>query len=155
MYFGCYVPEPDDEYIISATAGDLDNGEPTMSYTAYKRVDQKVKPISTTQPRGAQVRRTIPVDPLISLPELSPISPAFIPSSRLTAERLKELEINTTGFLLPEEEKLFEHVMDLNQNALAFEDIERGTLSDEYFSPYVIPTVPHTPWEDRNIPIPP
>ncbi|KAJ6631987.1 hypothetical protein B0H10DRAFT_1937718 [Mycena sp. CBHHK59/15] len=54
MYFGCYVPEPDDEYIISATAGDLDNREPTMSYTAYKRVDQKVKPISTTQPRGAQ-----------------------------------------------------------------------------------------------------
>ncbi|KAI0038539.1 DNA/RNA polymerase, partial [Auriscalpium vulgare] len=33
--------------------------------------------------------------------------------------------------------------------------MERGTLRDDYFSPYVIPTVPHPPWQEKNIPIPP
>jgi hypothetical protein len=45
--------------------------------------------------------------------------------------------------------------MELNQQALAFEDSERGTFKDEYFSPYKIATVPHVPWEYKNIPIPP
>src|SRR6267378_4241260 len=33
--------------------------------------------------------------------------------------------------------------------------MERGTLKDSYFSPYIIPTIPHSPWEYKNIPIPP
>jgi hypothetical protein len=45
--------------------------------------------------------------------------------------------------------------MILNEEALAFEDSERGTFKDSYFSPYKIPMVPHTPWEYKNIPIPP
>jgi hypothetical protein len=36
-----------------------------------------------------------------------------------------------------------------------FEDSERGTFHDDYFSPYKIATVPHVPWEYKNIPIPP
>jgi hypothetical protein len=43
----------------------------------------------------------------------------------------------------------------LNEKALAFEDPERGTLRESYFPPYIIPTVPHIPWEFKNIPIPP
>jgi len=45
--------------------------------------------------------------------------------------------------------------MTLNDQALAFDDSERGSLSEEYFSPYKIATVPHTPWRARNYPIPP
>jgi hypothetical protein len=45
--------------------------------------------------------------------------------------------------------------MVLNEDAIAFEDTERGTLKDSYFSPYIVPTVPHIPWEYKNIPIPP
>ena len=56
-------------------------------------------------------------------------------------ERLVELNINATGFLWPEEEKLFQHMMKINETAIAFEDIER-------------PTIPHLPWEYQNIPIP-
>ena len=33
--------------------------------------------------------------------------------------------------------------------------IERETLKESYFSPYIIPTIPHLPWEYKNIPIPP
>jgi hypothetical protein len=68
---------------------------------------------------------------------------------------LKTLEINKDGFLSKEEEQLFVRVMELNQKALAFEDSERGTFRDDYFSPYKIATVPHVPWEYKNIPIPP
>ena len=131
--------------------------EPTLeanAYTMYKRVDQKIKPVSTRMPPEASVTRTIPEDPLVSLSELPFHPPDFTPTNKLTTERLASLEIND-GFLLPEEEKLFTHVMQLNERALAFEDIERGTLSDKYFSDYVIPTVPHQPWEYRNMPIPP
>lgn len=38
---------------------------------------------------------------------------------------------------------------------LAFVETDRGTIREDYFSPYVMPTISHTPWEERNIPIPP
>jgi hypothetical protein len=43
----------------------------------------------------------------------------------------------------------------LNQLSIAFEEDERGTLKESYFSPYIIPTIAHAPWEYKNIPIPP
>jgi hypothetical protein len=43
----------------------------------------------------------------------------------------------------------------LNEEALAFEDKDRGMLKESYFSDYIMPTVLHTPWEFKNIPIPP
>jgi transposase InsO family protein len=125
------------------------------SFTAYKRVDKKVKPVSTTFPEEARVRRQIPVDPLKSLTPLSKRPPEFTPTSHITQERLDLLNINASKFLSKEEEKLFIQVMMNNEKALAFVDIERGTLKESYFSPYIIATVPHTPWEYKNIPIPP
>jgi len=44
--------------------------------------------------------------------------------------------------------------MKINETGIAFEDIERGTLKELYFSPYIIPTISHLPWEYQNIPIP-
>ena len=124
-------------------------------FAAYKPVDRRVRPISGTFPQSALVRRTFPHDPLEGLPILSRNPPEFIPTSKLTTERLKSININSAGFLWPEEEKLFTQVMVLNEAALAFEETDRGTLREDYFSPYVMPTIPHTPWEEKNIPIPP
>jgi RNase H-like domain found in reverse transcriptase/Integrase zinc binding domain len=134
---------------------DLGNVDKPDMFTAYKRVDQKVHPVSTTFPESAKVIRKFPSDPLATLPELPTRPPDFVPTAKITLERLKMLEINRDGFLWPEEVKLFNHVMWLNQEAIAFADGERGTLKESYFSPYIIPTVPHTPWVYRNIPIPP
>jgi hypothetical protein len=106
-------------------------------------------------PPEARIRRKFPHDPLSSMSELPKSPPEFIPTTKLTEERIKSLEINKDGFLSHEEEQLFKHVMRLNERALAFEDIERGTLKESYFSDYVIPTVDHVPWEHRNMPIPP
>jgi hypothetical protein len=101
------------------------------------------------------VKRCIPEDPLLTLPVLESRPPVFQSSERLNETRLKTLEINKDGFLSKEEEQLFVRVMELNQRPLVFEDSERGTFRDDYFSPYKITMVPHVPWEYENIPIPP
>jgi hypothetical protein len=98
------------------------------AFTAYKRVDRKVKPVPGIFPENAHVKRTIPEDPLLTLPTLSTHPPEFVPTAKITHERLHLLGVNHDGFLWPEEEKLFAHIMVLNERALAFEDMERGTL---------------------------
>ena len=124
-------------------------------FTAYKRVAQKIHPVSGTFPQEARVTRQFPHNPLDTLPKLPTHPPDFIPTSRLTAERMDSLEVNKDGFLLAEEEKLFKHILVLNEATLPFEEKDRGIFRRDYFSDYIMPTVPHTPWEYRNIPIPP
>ena len=153
----CFLAEPDFALRELSMFKGYILRDPTYeahAYTMYKTVDKKVKPVSAHMPPSAYVRRRIPVDPLLSLTELPTSPPEFVPSKKLTLDRLKQLEIDQ-GFLRPEEVKLFNYVIQKNERALAFEDIERGTLSDKYFSDYVIPTIPHKPWEYKNIPIPP
>jgi transposase InsO family protein len=122
---------------------------------AYKRVDRKVKPVPGVYPEEARVQRTIPKDPLKSLIPLTPHPPEFIPTKKLSQSRVALMKVNSNGFLWPEEEKLFIHIMKLNEKALAFDESERGSFRDDYFTPYIIPILPHEPWEYRNIPIPP
>ena len=129
--------------------------EAAKAYTAYKKVDRKIKPVSGTFPQNALVRRSFPHNPLEGLTILSKNPPNFIPTDRITEDRLKQMDINSAGFLYPEEEKLFIQVLLANEKALAFEETDRGTLREDYFSPYIMPTIPHSAWEERNIPIPP
>ena len=123
--------------------------------TAYKRVDQKVRPVPGVFPENIKVRRIIPEDPLLSLPQLPIIPPDFSPTTKLTAERMDDLKIHMNDFLWPEEVKLFQHIFVLNERSLAFHQSERGTFREDYFSPYIYPIVDHIPWVHRNIPIPP
>lgn len=152
-------PEPDTFWApIDFSMEDIDidiSNDIPVSYTMYKRVDKKIKPVPGVFPQEAQVHRQFPYDPLNTLPTLSPNPPELKPSIKITAERMEALNINSAGFLSPEEERLFEHIMHLNEDALAFEDSDRGTFKEAYFSPYIIPTVPHVPWEYKNMRIPP
>ncbi|PCH33149.1 hypothetical protein WOLCODRAFT_63053, partial [Wolfiporia cocos MD-104 SS10] len=59
------------------------------------------------------------------------------------------------NFLWPEEVCLFEQILLLNENTLAYKECHRGTFHKDYFSPYIISVVEHEPWEFVNIPIPP
>lgn len=126
-----------------------------LVFTADKRVDKKVKLVSTSFPEDCYVHRCMPEDPLLTLPSLPHHPPEFKPTYKIANERMEILNVNGNQFLLPEEEKLFKHIMVLNEQAIAFEDAERRTLKDSYFPPYIIPTVPHVPWEYKNIPIAP
>ncbi|EMD30804.1 hypothetical protein CERSUDRAFT_60816 [Gelatoporia subvermispora B] len=122
---------------------------------AYKTVDKKVRPIPGVFPEEARVTRQFPEDPLLSLPTVPTHPPEFVPSSRLTWECLATINVNPDDFLWPEEVKLFHHILKLNDRTLAFSEEERGTLREDYFSPYIIPVEPHVPWAERNIPIHP
>lgn len=121
----------------------------------YKPVHQKVRSVPAIYPEDARVIRRFPEDPLLSLPPIPTHPPDFIPTKHLTQERLDILKINGEGFLWPEEEKLFKAIFKNNEKVLAFENSERGTLSREYFSDYIIPTIEHVPWAEKVIPIPP
>ena len=57
------------------------------------------------------------------------------------------LLIDEEEWLQLEEIKLFQHIMVLNQDTLAFEEDQRGTFKESYFSSYIIPVEPHTPWQ--------
>src|ERR1700678_272215 len=74
--------------------------------------------------QNIKVRRIIPEDPLLSLPPLSITPPDFVPTAKLTTERMKDLNIEADGFLWPEEVKLFKNILMLNERSLAFHQSE-------------------------------
>ena len=121
---------------------------------AYKKVAKKVRPVPTTLPEDFCNIRRIPEDPLLSLPPLPIHPPNFVSGQRLTQERLDALELNRFDFLWPEELKLLQHVLLLNETGLAWTDEEQGWFRDKYFSPVKIPVIEHVPWAHKNIPIP-
>ena len=121
---------------------------------AYKKVSKKVCPMPTSLPEDFRNICCIPEDPLLTLPPLSTSPPNFVPGQRLTEERLNTLELNKFNFLWPEELKLLQHILILNETGLAWTDDERGRFCDDYFSPVKIPVIEHIPWAHKNIPIP-
>ena len=47
------------------------------------------------------------------------------------------------------------HFMMLQDKGFAWDDSERGCFWTDFFPPVDFPVVPHTPWVQHNIPIPP
>jgi hypothetical protein len=127
---------------------------PALVLAAYKKVARKVKPVPASLPEDFRTLRRIPSDPLLSLPPLPIHPPDFAPGSRLTQERLDDLQLNRYNFLWPEELKLLQHILLLNESGLAWTEAEKGRFRDDYFSPVKIPIIEHVPWAQRNIPIP-
>lgn len=121
----------------------------------YKKAEKRIKPVPAVYPEDARTHRRIPVDPLLDLPPLPVHPPVFTPTEKTTQERLEGMEINADGHLWPEEVKLFQWIVKVNERSIAYADKDRGTFKDEYFSPYIFPVIPHIPWEHKNIPIPP
>src|SRR6202795_643136 len=112
-----------------------------QAMTMYKRVDKKVRPVGGTFPQEALVHRRFPHNPLDSLLYLTCKPPEFIPTGRLTKERMDTIDVNPNN-------------LNLYQEILAFEDQHRGILKSSYFSDYIMATVEHYPWEFKNIPVP-
>jgi len=90
------------------------------------------------------------------MPALSARPPSFEPVGRYTEERMKKLDAaHPAGFLWDEERKLMHHFMALQNDAFAWHDLERGYFRSDFFPPIEFPVIPHTPWIQKNIPIPP
>ena len=121
---------------------------------AYKKVANKVRPVPASLPEDFRNVRCFPEDPLLTLPSLPTSPPDFVPGLRLTEERLAALDLNGSDFLWPEELKLLQHILLLNESGLAWTEDEKGRFHDDYFTPVKIPTIEHVPWIHKNIPIP-
>ena len=126
----------------------------TKTTFAYKKVSKKVHPVAASLPEDFRIIRRRPEDPLLSLPPLPTHPPPFTPGTYLTQECLDDLNLNCFNFLWPEELQLAQHILQINEKALAWTENERGQFRDDYFSPVKIPTIAHTPWVHKNIPIP-
>jgi hypothetical protein len=121
----------------------------------YKTVDRKINPAPGITPESAKTLRKFPENPLDSLPVIPLVPPPFRDGRRVTKNRLDKLNLNADGFLTPEELRIFEYILLVNENSIAFDESEKGKFRDDYFSPYIIPTMPHTPWAESMIPVPP
>lgn len=121
----------------------------------YKPVERKVRPVPTTMPEATRPKRRFPEDPLLSLPHISqhPL-PITHFGQRLTKDRWEALRLKEMGFLWDEEINLAFQVLMQNEQALAWEDREKGCFWEDYFEPIIVPTIEHEPWTLKNIPIP-
>ena len=121
----------------------------------YKKVSQKVRPVAALIPEHMKPKRQFPEDPLRNIQPLPYHPPEFKPSTKITEERMKKLAIEQHEELWPEERKLLQYVLCTNERSIAFDESERGTFRRDYFSDYIIPTIPHEPWSEKNISLPP
>ena len=121
----------------------------------YKPVAQKVRSVVAPMPSHFRIERNIIGDPLRDMPELSPNPPPFIPTGRYTQERRDALHKQHVDFLWLQEYQLLDHFMCLHQDGFAWKDSERGKFRKDFFPPIEIPVIPHTPWIEKNIPLPP
>jgi hypothetical protein len=121
----------------------------------YRKVEDRIQPIATQLPEEFRIVRNIIGDPLENMLVLPMHPPGFVPGLRYTQERYKKLQLNPDGFLWPEEEKLAHHLVKEQEECLSWVEEEKGEFRQDFFPPVRIPTVPHTPWVYKNIPIPP
>ena len=122
----------------------------------YKPVARKIRPVETELPSRFRITRNIKGDPLGNIPQLQPRPPAYTPTGRYTKERKEVIDrVHPGDFLLPEERALVHHLMSVQNEGFAWCDEERGHFREDFFPQIEIPTIPHKPWAQRNIPIPP
>ena len=125
----------------------------TSHSLAYKPIAKKVRPVLAHLEEEYHVLCQLPDNPLAGLIPL-PTNPLdFIPRQRFTQECTDALDLNPAQWLWPEEVKLAQWMVLNHETAFAWTATERGCLDDWYFPPVKIPTIPHTPWILRNIPI--
>jgi len=129
--------------------------DPARHALVYKPIAKKVRTMPTAMPAEYRVVRQLPADPLAGLPPLPSRPPEFCPGARFTHEHADKLDLDPAKWLWPEELKLVQWLVRAHERAFAWNASERGRLNETCFPPYKIPTIPHMPWSQRNIPIPP
>src|SRR5882724_7947281 len=92
---------------------------------------------------------------MLSLPILPTYPPDLILSEKFTQERMEKMNINQSGFLWLDEEKLVLFLIKAQEGGIAWDVSEHGNFRKDYFDPVFIPTMEHIPWVEQNIPIPP
>jgi hypothetical protein len=121
---------------------------------AYKPVAKKVRAVSAPLKEEYHVIQRLPDDPLAGLIPLPTHPPTFAPGIQFMQERSDALDLDPARWLWPEELKLVQWLVHIHKKAFTWIPTERGRLDERYFPPVKIPTIQHTPWVVRNMPIP-
>jgi hypothetical protein len=122
----------------------------------YKPVAKKVRPVIGELPEKFRIEHKIISNPVDDLPTLNLNPLPFTPTDRYTLERRDQLDKNHPGnFLWPVERDLMHNFMLAHDSGFAWSEEERGSFWTDFFPPVDFPVVPHTPWVERNFPIPP
>jgi hypothetical protein len=121
----------------------------------YKPVAKKVCTVPTTMPAEYRVVRQLPEDPLAGMPKLPTHPPEFISGSHFMRDRANKLNLDPANWLWQEELKLIRWLVHVHEHTFVWCASECSCLNETYFLPHKILTVPHTPWSQQNIPIPP
>jgi hypothetical protein len=110
----------------------------------YKPVALKVQPVETKLPSQFCIICNIKGNPLENIPELPMHPQDFKLMGRYTQERKEQFnKVHEGDFLLPEEKKLADQFMCLQNEAFAWNNLEQGHLCKDFFPPIEIPTIPH------------
>ena len=121
----------------------------------YKPVAKKVRSVISEMPDKFRIVRNIVGDPLADLPELDPRPAPFKPGTRYTEARRAAVRENHQEFLWPAELDILDDLILKAEKGFAWTESERGAFRTDFFPPVEIPTIPHTPWVLKKIPIPP
>jgi len=148
-------PKTAPQNIDSASTSHDAAPKPVYAGKKYKKVANRTYPVRGTLPEEFRIVRRPHPNPLTDIPILPPVPPPFEPGKRYTQKRHDAYNANKYGFLTSDEEKLVHHVIRAQEDALAWEETEKGRFKDEYFDPILFPTLEHVPWVIRNLPIPP
>jgi len=122
----------------------------------YKPVAKKVRPIPAELPNKFRIVRNITSNPLADIPTLNPNPPPFQPTGRYTEEHRDITDkAHPDGFLWHSERDLMHDFMCKQEKGFAWNDQECCRFCTDFFPPVDFPTIPHTPWIQKNIAIPP
>jgi hypothetical protein len=122
----------------------------------YKPIAKKIHPVIGELPKKFRIKRKIIGDPLDTIPTLNPNPLTFKPTNRYTLEQCDRVNKNHPGdFLWSAERDLMHDFIKSHNTAFAWSKDEKGSFRTDFFPPVDIPVIYHTPWVERNFPIPP
>ena len=106
-------------------------------------------------PDKFRIIRNIIGNPLKDLPTLPTNPPKFKPTGHYTKEQKDIFDKAHPSFFWPPERHLLHSFMMIHNDAFAWNNSECGHFREDFFPPVDIPVIPHKPWIQCNIPIPP
>lgn len=149
-------PKQHDTTMVRKLAAIMESNIPEVFGAKYKPVDKRKVPIAVSMPAMTrEPYKPLPEPEIKLLPHHPPNWRSEKYSKKLTKERMDIIFDNIQpNFLSDEEIDLLIWVLRENEDAISFEDSERGCFKPEYFPDYVMETVPHEPWREAPIRIP-
>ncbi|KAI9068298.1 hypothetical protein FKP32DRAFT_1561994, partial [Trametes sanguinea] len=117
-------------------------------FGVYKLVNWRVNTVPGMFPENARAIQQFLEDPLETLVLLMPRLPVFEPTSKLTQEHIDDLQMSQKTLLECCVQQLSNAAFPVLTRCILPTEAIGGIFQEHYFSPYIIPTIPHVLWMD-------